>query len=124
MITVLCLATCFIAPQGHGLLIYITQVREPWPLLRHERLEVVFNDGFTFYVTSHHADHIDCRAARLDWIVRNVFRRDMSSIRRLTHNHFSSKDLSDQDRAFRQDLKVYGFRGQFVIWFDGQLFYQ
>jgi len=120
----LAMLTCLVPLQSKGLLIYVPGNREFWEAAQFEKMEVFFSDGFRFYITTHEIEHISVSAKRLDWIIRNIFRRYPADVKQLTHNHFECRHVSKLDLAFWDCMKLYGFRGKFTIWFNGQFYDQ
>jgi len=119
---ILTMLTCMVPVQSSRFMIYIPGVREFWEVAQHERMEVVFNDGFRFYITTHEKDRIAVSAERFNWIVENVFRRRVSDIKQLIHNHFDYWNISNMDVAFLDCMRVYGFKGKFTIWYGGMFY--
>jgi len=118
----LAMLTCMVPVQLSRFMIYIPGSREFWEVAQHEKMEVVFNDGFRFYITTHEKDRVAVSAERFNWIVKNVFRRQISDIKQIIHNHFDFWNISKMDVAFLDYMKVCGFKGKFTIWYDGMFY--
>jgi len=122
----LAMLTCLVPLQSKGLLIYVPGNREFWEAAQFEKMEVRFNDGFYFYITTHDVEHIGIGSIRLAQIVRNVFRRNLNTIATITHNHLPGycQGLTNGDRHVRDELRALGFNGRFLVWYEGQFYNQ
>jgi len=105
-------------------MIYIPGNREFWEMARHEKMEVIFNDGLKFYITTHEVEHVSIGANKLYWIIKTIFLRDLSDVKQLIHNHFDHKDMTTGDRGFLERARLFGFQGKFTIYYKGQFYDQ
>jgi len=108
-----------------------------------EILRVVFNDGVWFQLTSFIPIKIETNSVEFSSLVRTAFRRDVSDVVRVVHNHFLKSKLpssftdasgmtyeiinanplifSEADIQFYNEITMQGFKGEFCIWVDGNL---
>lgn len=98
-----------------------------------EIVRVVFNDGAWFQQTSLELAKVYLTPEKLDGIIKAVFRREMSDVKMIIHNHLRQKDFpenykdarpeefSDGDMDTYVKLQRLGFAGEWCIWVDGRI---
>lgn len=98
-----------------------------------EIVRVVFRDGAWFQQTSLELAKVYLTPAKLNVIIETAFRRKMSDVQMIIHNHLRQKEFpenyvdakpyvfssGDMDTYF--ELQRLGFAGEWCIWVGGRI---
>lgn len=97
--------------------IWIPDSKEMWVNLKFEICEITFSDGIIFYFTTFLEDRIIFSVQEFKKIIENVFKRKISDITVIKHNHPVGSDAiwSRADRLTYARFKFYGFKGDYVL---------
>lgn len=90
-----------------------------WQLQLYEIMEFRFNDGLYFYVTTNSDSSINIPKEMMRVFVENIFKRKMSDVKFIIHNHFTSEEISNIDLKGLLYFRNEGFQGDYIIYYRG-----
>ena len=86
-----------------------------------EVIELTFKDGFVCYITSGLRRGVNINIRELGTIL-NLINRKIPDIKIFIHNHFEMGEFSLDDWKFFSNLRQFGFRGEFLLYYKGDLY--
>lgn len=108
------------APRNKYMLI-IFEDRVDYAGLNYEVMEMVFYDGFFCYITSCKRRVISFNIVDL-YVVLEKINRKIANIKTVMHNHFNNSEFSEADMLFLSNLRTFGFKGEFLLYCQGQIY--
>ena len=89
--------------------------------LRFETMRIVFDDGVYAEIFSVEPHKIIVSVQDILDMSQAIFKRPLSNIKLIIHNHLENAAFSECDKEMFGELRRLGWRGKFLLWHRGEI---